>query len=190
MARSIGEGVNRDLTQEMGNWNPVAEDQEAQDEKKRLNEAGGGIEVGEKYKTVKKRGMVVGMEKVPGEVVKGPAPEAVDRGMNPEEQMIAEESGDETDEVVEKDPMQAVQAQQDVEAERQARRDAEKAAGWSPKKDGGAANEPMVSKAPETLGLRKDVQEKESWWAKFLDRKRSKGDKPKNIERRQSDSLH
>jgi hypothetical protein len=155
MPRNIGEGVSRDLTQEMGNWNPIDEDQESQDEKKRLNEAGGGIETGEKYKSVKKRGVVVGMEKVPGEIKKGPAPEAESRELNPEEKMILSESAETESVMGDLDQKSVEAAQNDIAAERQARRDAEKAAGWSPATSGEAANEPMVSKAPETEGMRK-----------------------------------
>lgn len=155
MPRNIGEGVSHDLTQDMNNWSPLAEDQESLDEKNRLNESGGGIEVGDKYKEVKKRGVVVDMKKIPGEVKKGRAPEAIDPGLNPEEKMVLDEKGEESEETSELDPVSVNAAQKDVDEARARRRAEEAAAGWSAKTEGGEAEEPAVSKAPETEGMRK-----------------------------------
>lgn len=150
---------NRDLTHEMKSWVPPQETMEEEDEKKRLNEAGGGIEVGEKYKTETKRGMPVGQRKTPGEVKRG-APEAKSRILNPEEKMLAEESDEEELVRGDLDPAAVVAAQKDVDEARARRRTEEAAAGWSPKNDS-LETEPVVPKrAQTTVGLRKSVWQK------------------------------
>jgi pyruvate/2-oxoglutarate dehydrogenase complex dihydrolipoamide dehydrogenase (E3) component len=113
MPRRTGEGVSHDAVTDLDRINKRLEmipkefvDQEQLDEEERLRDKG-GIEVGEKYVTVKKHGVAVDMKKIPGEIKRATS-EAASRGLNPEEALLAkeemelrgEEIGDNVKEVV------------------------------------------------------------------------------------------